>query len=132
MTVDFAREVVERHAPQLVNDQRFTVVDEDSRKWGYIIYGNDQVRIIVSVHHTGRDVSIRRTAPMRSVLDFSTPVDLYVHLERARPNWAGKLEGALGYLDAHLDDVLRVTDTEEVWDLFLADARAFLEATMGN
>lgn len=127
-----ARELVEELMPNLVADARFRVVDEDPRKWGYVIYGSERARVVVSVHHSGRTVDVLRNSPMRDVLDSATPVDFYANLERGRPPWAGNLEGALRYLDAHLDDVVRVTATEQEWDRFRADARAVLESTMGN
>jgi hypothetical protein len=130
--MDFARPVVELHAPRLMSDPRFSVVGEDPRKWGYIIFGNDQARIIVSVHHSGRDVSIRRRTPMREAVDFATPVDVFASLERERPTWAGKFEDALEYLDRNLDQVLQITESERAWDAFLSDAMGILEATMGN
>ena len=124
------RAVVEQHAPHLVADGRFKVIEEDEGESGHVVYGNYLVTVSVDLGFRGSGVSIHRTKPTQWNLGSALVEDLYVHVEQARPPWTGQFEAALEYLDGHLDDIMQVAQTDDTWDGFLGGVQTFLDATL--
>lgn len=127
-----AREAVEEFAPHLGADWRFRIVEEDPGKWGFVKYESETAVVVVSVHHSGQHVDVFRKDRLPHIVESVHAVEVYLHLERELPSWTEGVGDELRYIDRHLDDVVRLTATEDTWDKFRADARTLLSAPRGN